>query len=119
MRDARALADLEYGASRDEEARRRQEELRAAYLDWRAEEARRLARAQGITGRLRNGPESFLDEIDGRALRRCPRCDEIAYPDPERPGYERGSRRDVADRCHFCDSRNLVEVILSLTERRA
>jgi Replication-relaxation len=108
--DARALADLEYGASRDEDARRRQEELRAAYLDWREAEARRLAKAQGITGRLRNGPESFLDEIDERALRRCPRCDEIAYPDPKEPEYERGSDPYVASRCHFCDSTDLVQI---------
>jgi len=108
--DARALADLEYGGSRDEDARRRQEELRGAYLDWRVTEARRLAKAQGITGRLRNGPESFLDEIDGRALRRCPRCEEIAYPNPERPRYERISHRDVAVHCHFCDSTNLVAI---------
>ena len=108
--DPHALHDLDRQASRDEDAGRRQKELRAAYLDWRAAEARRLAKDQGITGRLRHGPESFLDEIDARALRRCPRCDEIAYPDPERPAYDRGSRQDVANRCHFCDSTDLVEV---------
>jgi hypothetical protein len=108
--DTRALHDLARQASRDEDARRRQEELRADYLDWREAEARRLAKAQGVAGRLRNGPEVFLDDVDREALRRCPSCDEIAYPDPERAEYEQGIRRDVAGRCHFCGSTDLAEI---------
>jgi hypothetical protein len=108
--DARALGDLAMDVSRDQNARTQQAELRDDYLGWREEEARRLAKAQGITGRLRNGPEVSLDQVDQRSLRRCPRCKEIAFPDPKRAEYERGVHRGVAFRCHFCDSRDLVGI---------
>ena len=106
----RALDDLAMNVSRDENTRRRQEGLRVDYLEWREEEARRLAKAQGITGRLRNGPEVFLDRVDERSLRRCPRCEEVAYPDPQAARYERDARDDVAFRCHFCESKDLVGI---------
>jgi hypothetical protein len=106
--DARSLGDLAMDVSRDEDARKRQQSLRADYLDWREEEARRLAKAQGITGRLRRGPEVFLDQVDERSLRQCPRCEEVAYPDPKRAQHQRSAHADVAFRCHFCDSKDLV-----------
>ena len=95
-------------AKRDGEARTRQERLREDYLDWRPQKARRLAKAQGIAGRLRNGPETFLDEVDRRALRFCRSCEETAYPDPEGARNERASPH-VAERCHFCCGEALVE----------
>ena len=101
---------LESSAQQDERARGEQERLRSEYLAWREEEARRLAKSQGISGRLRNGPETFLGRIDRRSLRLCQNCEEIAYPDPERARYERGARHDVAGRCHFCNSRTLAKV---------
>jgi len=81
-------------ARRDGEARTRQKRLREDYLGWREQRARQLAKAQGIAGRLRNGPETFLDKVDRRALRFCPSCEEVAYPDPERASHERGARND-------------------------
>lgn len=85
--------------------------LREDYLLWREGEAQRLAKAQGLAARLRNGPETFLAEVDRRALRRCRGCEELAYPDPERARYEqRGARYNVAGRCHFCGSTSLSEI---------
>lgn len=78
--DARALGDLAMDVSRDQNAREQQEGPRDDYLGRRDEEARRLAKAQGIAGRLRNGPEVFLDQVDRRSLRRCPRCERSPIP---------------------------------------
>jgi Replication-relaxation len=97
-------------ARRDGEARARQERLREDYLGWREKEARRLAKAQGIAGRLRNGPEIFLDKVDRRVLRFCRSCEEIAYPDPKRTIHERGADYDVAGHCHFCWAEELAKV---------
>jgi hypothetical protein len=104
------LSGLSTEAERDSDSRAEQERLRERYLAWREKEARRLAKAQGITARLRNGPETFLDQIDCRALRLCRRCEEIAYPDPEWASHERGVRYDVAARCHYCGARALAEI---------
>ncbi len=108
--DGRDLSWLSSEAERDGKARATQEHLREDYLGWREGRARQLAKAQGIAGRLRNGPETFLDEVDRRALRFCRSCEEIAYPDPEWARYERGARYDIAGRCHFCAGRNLAEI---------
>jgi hypothetical protein len=97
-------------AKRDGEARTRQERLHKRYLAWREKEARRLAKGQGIAGRLRNGPEAFLDKVDRRALRFCPSCEEIVYPDPKRTSHERGADHDVAEHCHFCGGEELAKV---------
>lgn len=94
------LDSLTREAERDQEARTKQERLHDDYLLWREGEARRLAKAQGLVARLRNGPQTFLDEVDRRALRRCESCDEAAYPDPER--NESRTTCNVARRCHFC-----------------
>jgi hypothetical protein len=103
---ARFLAEL----ARERMAKSLQERLRADYGALREQKAERMAKAQGLIGRLRNGPEAFLDKVDQRSLRRCQRCDELAYPDPERARYERGVREDVAGRCHFCGSTDLSEI---------
>jgi hypothetical protein len=75
------------------------------YLVWRGEEARRIAKAQRLRDRLRNAPEVFHDQIDRRTLRRCPRCEEIVYPDPE-VSRSCGSRSS----CHFCGTERLEEL---------
>jgi Replication-relaxation len=92
---------LDLAGSEDRTARAEQERLASAYRAWREREARRLFKAQRFLARLGSGPEDFLAEVDERALRRCSRCEEIAYPDPERAHRER-QPRDVAGRCHFC-----------------
>jgi hypothetical protein len=81
--------------------------LRSDYLAFREERARRRWKSQRLVTRLRNGPETFLEEVDRKALRFCRSCEEVAFPDPERARYERG-RYDVAFRCHFCDGRALA-----------
>ena len=93
----RELEALRCEAEGDGKAHAEQERLRDSYLAWREEEARRLAKAQGLLGRVRNRPRTFLDGVDRRALRRCKHCEEIAYPDAE---TTRG--RHVAERCHYC-----------------
>jgi hypothetical protein len=103
------LSGLEWRAADDGRSRNQQQRLRADYLAWREKEARRRAKAQRLVARLRNGPETFLEAIDHRSLRVCGRCNEIAYPDPERARYERGHTH-VAFRCHFCDGRGLAEI---------
>jgi hypothetical protein len=95
-------------AEDDKRSRAEQERLHRDYLHQREDRARRRAKAQRIVARLRHGPEDFLEEIDREALRVCRSCEEIAYPDPERARYGRADR-DVAFRCHFCDSRDLVD----------
>jgi hypothetical protein len=97
-------------ARRDGEARARQERLREDYLVWREQRARQLAKAQSIAGRLRNGPETFLDKVDRRALRFCRSCEEVVYPDPERASHERGARYDIAGYCHFCGAEELEKI---------
>jgi hypothetical protein len=109
MFDKPNTSPLRLGAADDERSRGQQGRLRSDYLEWREEEARRLAKAQGIAGHLRNGPETFLVEVDRRSLRLCPSCEEIAYPDPERARYER-ARSDVAFRCHFCGASALAKL---------
>ncbi|MEX2106526.1 MAG: replication-relaxation family protein [Solirubrobacterales bacterium] len=107
--DKADVSQLKLGAADDERSRGEQERLHRAYLELREEEAHRLAKAQGIAGRLRNGPETFLAEVDRRSLRLCPSCEEIAYPDPQRARYER-ARPDVAFSCHFCGGSTLAKL---------
>jgi hypothetical protein len=91
---------LLHDAGRDRDSRAEQERLCDDYLAWRDREARRLAKAQRLLARLRSGPETFIEEINRRALRRCGSCDEIAYPDPEQA--REYAKRHVAQRCHYC-----------------
>ena len=101
-------SQLRYGAENDRRACAEQERLGSRYLRWREEEARRLAKAQGIAGRLRNGPETFLDRIDRDSVRFCRPCEEIAYPDP---GSARVyAERHRARRCHYCGAGALAEI---------
>lgn len=99
--DAYEASGLARRAKDDEQSRAEQERLQSDYLTWREGEARRLAKGLGLAARLRRGPDDFLEEIDSRSLRLCRACEEIAYPDPERPRSAR-ERQDVALRCHFC-----------------
>ena len=97
---------LEQKAVEDERSRAQQGRLADQYLTWREQEGRRLAKAQGLTARLRTRPEDFFDEVDLRSLRLCRSCGEIAYPDPRRAAEEQG-RPDVAHHCHYCGTRVL------------
>jgi hypothetical protein len=101
------VSSLRLGAEDDRRSRAEQERLRSDYLSSREKRALYRWKSQRLVTRLRSGPEDFLEEIDRKALRFCRSCEEVVYPDPERPHYEHG-RRDVAFRCHFCDGRKLV-----------
>lgn len=96
-------------AADDGRSRAEQERLRSAYLSDREERALYRWKSQRLFTRLHSGPEDFLEEIDRRSLRFCRSCEEVAYPDPDRASYERGRRRDVAFRCHFCGSEDLAD----------
>lgn len=102
------LCRLRLAAEDDGRSLREQEQLRSAYLSSREERALYRWKSQRLFTRLHSGPEDFLEGIDRRSLRLCLSCEEVAYPDPERPSYERGPR-DVAYRCHFCGSQKLAE----------
>jgi Replication-relaxation len=102
------LSRLRLAAEDDGRSRKGQERLRSAYLSSRDERALYRWKSQRLVTRLvRSGPEDFLEEIDRRSLRLCRSCEEVAYPDPDRPTYERGPC-DVAYRCHFCGSEKLA-----------
>jgi len=104
------LSQLRLAAADDGRSIAEQERLRSVYLASREERALHRWRSQRLFTRLaRSGPEDFLEEIDRRSLRLCRSCEEVAYPDPDRASYERGRRRDVAFRCHFCGSEKLAE----------
>jgi DNA-binding Lrp family transcriptional regulator len=103
------LSGLRLKAEDDGRSLKEQERLRSAYLSSREERALYRWKSQRLFTRLaRSGPEDFLEEIDRRSLRLCRPCEEVAYPDPDRPSYERGPR-DVAYCCHFCGSEKLAE----------
>lgn len=104
---ANDVSCLSWRAADDKRSREEQERLRSAYGTWREQEARRLAKAQGFVSRLRNPADTFLSEVDRCALRFCSRCEEAAFPDPRQTHSY--SERHVAQRCHFCDGRHLVE----------
>lgn len=104
-----SLDGLALDAEQDRESAAEQERLRENYLRWREAEAKRLAKLQGFIARHRTGHDAFLAEVDRGALRRCSRCEEIAYPDPERKPRP-GGRRHVAGRCHFCGAGTLSEL---------
>ncbi len=106
---ADSLDELPRDGEQDRESATEQERLRENYLRWREAEAKRLAKLQGFIARRRTGHDAFLAEVDRGALRRCSRCEEIAYPDPERKPRP-GGRRHVAGRCHFCGAGTLSEL---------
>jgi hypothetical protein len=107
---ADSLDELPRDGEQDRESAAEQERLRDNYLHWREAEAKRLAKLQSFIARRRTGHDAFLAEVDRGALRRCSRCEEIAYPDPERKPRP-GGRRNVAGRCHFCGTGTLSELL--------
>ncbi len=109
---ADSLDGLTLDAEQDRENAAEQERLRENYLRWREAEAKRLAKLQGFIARHRTGHDVFLAEVDRGALRRCSRCEEIAYPDPERKPRP-GGRRHVAGRCHYCGAGMPTEPVKS------
>ncbi len=105
---ADSLEGLALDAEQDRESAAEQDRLRENYLRWREAEATRLGKLHGFIARRRIGHDAFLAEVDRDALRRCSRCEEMAYPDPARKPRP-GGRRHVAGRCHFCGSEALSE----------
>ena len=78
--DPTALGQLPQDAEHDAAGRREQHERRDAYLNWREQTARQLARKAGPLGRLTNRPEDFHAQLDRERLKVCGRCHEIDLP---------------------------------------
>jgi hypothetical protein len=97
------IESLPQEAEQDRDARAEQERLREEHLSWREREAKRLSKAHGPIERHRIGRDAFLQQVDRRALGRCGRCEEVAFPDPE--GASSHAKRHVAERCHYCGGR--------------
>jgi Replication-relaxation len=97
--DRVTLIQLPADAARDAACRDEQHERQAAYLDWREQAARRLARSAGPLGRLTHHAEDFYPQLDQERLRVCGRCGETIYP----PGRATGSfgSADLPS-CHYC-----------------
>ncbi len=102
--DHHTLSNLHLDAERDAAGRQEQHERELAYLEWREEAARRLARQAGPLGRLTHRREDFYPQIDRQALGVCRRCREIAYPADHASGH--GDRRPA---CHYCHDTYQVE----------
>jgi Replication-relaxation len=102
--DHPALSRLRLDAERDAAGRQEQHERRLAYLEWREDAARRLARQAGPLGRLTHRREDFYPQIDRQALGVCRRCREIVYPVDRASGH--GDRKPA---CHYCHDTYQIE----------
>jgi hypothetical protein len=104
--DPITLRRLPADAEHDAASRNEQHERKVAYLEWREQAARRLARSAGPLGRLTHRPEDFNAQLDQERLRVCGRCTETIYPGArESDGY--GFRPEV--RCHYCREPHAIE----------
>ena len=95
--DPTALDRLPQDAEHDTAGRREQHERRDAYLNWREQAARQLARKAGPLGRLTHRPEDFYPQLDREHLKVCRGCEETIYP--------RARDGDSFTRplsCHYC-----------------
>lgn len=90
------LSRLPLDAERDAAGREEQSERRLAYLGWRDQAARQLARKAGPLGRLTHRAEDFYPQIDRQSLGACRRCQEITYPAAHATG-----RGDSKPACHY------------------
>jgi hypothetical protein len=86
-------------AEHDGAGRHEQRKRHDAYLDWREQAARGLARSAGPLGRLTHRAEDFYPQLDHERLRICGRCAETIYP-PD-PGTSNPSYPDSPS-CHYC-----------------
>jgi hypothetical protein len=102
--DHPALSRMSLDAERDAAGREEQSERRLAYLAWREQPARQLARKAGPLGRLTHRAEDFYRQIDRRWLGVCRHCREIAYP-----AAHATSGGDSRPACHYCHKTDLVE----------
>jgi hypothetical protein len=104
--DPTTLRRLPGDAEHDATARHEQDERRMAYLDWREQAARRLARSAGPLGRLTHHAEDFYAQLDQERLRVCGHCAETIYPGAHEPnsyGYQAEAR------CHYCREPHTTE----------
>jgi hypothetical protein len=97
--DRATLIQLPADAARDAAGRDEQHDRRVAYLEWREQAARRLARSAGPLGRLTHHAEDFYGQLDQERLRACGSCGETIYP----PARATDSFRYTnPPSCHYC-----------------
>ncbi len=87
-------------AERDASGREAQARRRDAYLQWRGQAARRLARHAGGLGRLTHPSAGFYPQLDRKHLKVCGRCEEIAYPAGQEDQHTHGQQ--PSSPCHYC-----------------
>jgi hypothetical protein len=104
--DSITVAQLSRDAERDSDGRREQHARHVAYLEWREQAARRLARQAGPLGRLTHRAEAFYAQLDRERLCFCTRCEEPVYP-PEDNVSSYGSPADMS--CHYCRASNATK----------
>jgi|SRR5580700_294279 hypothetical protein len=114
--DPTALDQLPEDAKHDVAGRREQHARRAAYLEWREQAARQLARKAGPLARLTHRPEDFYPRLDQARLRVCASCEETVYPAARKNQHIHGEQRRSP--CHYCgDSHRLRDYIDHPTPR--
>jgi hypothetical protein len=93
--DPSALDQLSQDVEHDTAGRLEQHERRDAYMNWREQTARQLARKAGPLGRLTHRPEDFYPQLDREHLKVCRGCEETIYP-RARDSFTRPPS------CHYC-----------------
>jgi hypothetical protein len=96
--DHAEVTALPRDTKRDAASRVKQHELATAYIAWRDQTARQLARNTGPLGRLTHR-EEFYDQLDGETLKNCRHCHQTIYPPAKNPhSYEPSTIFE----CHYC-----------------
>jgi hypothetical protein len=101
------LDRLPADAERDAAGRRAQADRQSAYLEWRKQAARQLARKAGPLGRLAHPSVGFYPELDRAQLTVCARCEEIVYPSAHEDLHIHGQQRRSP--CHYCGESNQLD----------
>ncbi len=104
--DSLTVAQLSRDAERDNAGRREQHTRHSAYLEWREQAARRLARQAGPLGRITHRAEDFYTQLDRERLHFCTRCSETVYPLKD-AASSYGSSSDMP--CHYCRASNATK----------
>ncbi len=99
-------------AAGDERERTEQERLRAGYLAWREQEAKRRKHEVPLHVRFTQGRGAVLALVDGEQLHICRACDEVVYPSeplsqPRR--YAAWQPHRAPARCQFCGAHDLED----------
>ncbi len=104
-----AVDALAGDAKRELEGREEQQRRRCAYLGFREDEARRLARERGLLRRFSQSREELYPLVDQRWLKVCEHCRELVYPG-ESEHHDGFPVPAAGPRCHYCHAHHLEEL---------